>query len=523
MRKAVQLDPHNANAWMSLGAIQIAGNRVAEAEQTYKRVSELGIAKYRPIHAIFLYQTGKLDAALAEFEAQAKTNPNDRDARLRLFQTYIALKKYGEADKLIAAALKRNPKDNDILLLKSEWDLQRGQGVSAEKNLQQVLRAQPDSALGHYRMARAKASRGLTRDAEQELTEALRLSPGLLPARLLLARTYLATDASKSALQVIDEAPGGQARQKDAVLERNWALFALGRYPELRQQLDEALKSDRDPTLLLQGAMLRVSQRDNDGARVLIDELLKQEPANSRAAYLLVQTYFEQKQLPKGLERLQEIAKANPKAPDIQHVLGQWYMRAGQHDDARRAFEAAKMLDPKFLPSLLALADLDIRDDRIEAARARLTEVLRVDPRNQSALIMMAGVDDRLSNRADAIAKYQTILSMDSSNMAALNNLAYDLALERPDEALKPAQQAAELAPKSAAVQDTLGFVYYRKGLYTLARERLQMAVSLETTPLYQFHLGMCYLKLGEQTLGESTVRAALAKDANLLRTQIGW
>ena len=58
---------------------------------------------------------------------------------------------------------------------------------------------------------------------------------------------------------------------------------------------------------------------------------------------------------------------------------------------------------------------------------------------------------------------------MDASNLFALNNLAYALAMADPDEASKLAQRAAELAPDNATVQDTLGWVYYRKGNYTMA------------------------------------------------------
>ena len=50
-------------------------------------------AQYKPVHALFLYREGKRDAALAEFEQLAKSDPNDRSARSRLFAAYIALGK----------------------------------------------------------------------------------------------------------------------------------------------------------------------------------------------------------------------------------------------------------------------------------------------------------------------------------------------------------------------------------------------------------------------------------------------
>ena len=67
---------------------------------------------------------------------------------------------------------------------------------------------------------------------------------------------------------------------------------------------------------------------------------------------------------------------------------------------------------------------------------------------------------------------------MDATNVIALNNLAYLLARDNPDEAVKLAQQAVELAPENADVQDTLGWVYYRKGLYSAALPYLQAALT---------------------------------------------
>jgi Tfp pilus assembly protein PilF len=91
------------------------------------------------------------------------------------------------------------------------------------------------------------------------------------------------------------------------------------------------------------------------------------------------------------------------------------------------------------------------------------------------------------------------------------------------DEALKFAQKAAEIAPDTAAVQDTLGWVYYRKGIYSAAVGYLKKAVAKEPTPRRQFHLAMSYLKSGDQDLGQRMLKTALQQDPNLPKTEQGW
>ena len=101
--------------------------------------------------------------------------------------------------------------------------------------------------------------------------------------------------------------------------------------------------------------------------------------------------------------------------------------------------------------------------------------------------------------------------------------MAYLLAeSKQPDEALKYAQQAGELAPDSPAVQDTLGWAYYGKGDYEPAIRYLKNAVEKDGTPRRKYHLGMAYLKAGDRELGQKMLKAALETDPTLATTQ-GW
>ena len=106
------------------------------------------------------------------------------------------------------------------------------------------------------------------------------------------------------------------------------------------------------------------------------------------------------------------------------------------------------------------------------------------------------------------------------NNLVALNDLAFMLSKDSPDEALKFAQRAGELAPDNPAVQDTLGWVYYRNGVYTSAVGYLKTAVAKQSTPLRKYHLGMAYLKSGNRDVGQSMLTAALAADPTLATTE---
>lgn len=523
LRKAIQLDPKNGSALMGLAAVQVAGKRMDEAEQTYRQVSTLPGAEYKPAHALFLYREGKRDAALVEFEQLAKSDPNDRVARSRLFAAYVALGKNKPAQDLVAAALKKNPEDTDALFERAGLWLRDGNAVEAERDLKQVLHFKPDFAEGHVAMAAVYKADGMRGSERQELNEALRINPSMAQARLTLARSFTQANEAKAALDLLNNTPPQQRNMAAVILERNWALLGAGETKELRSVLDQTLRIRRLPELVIQDAVLRMQQGDWAGARADAEEAVKNNPEDIRGLRLLADSYLAQKQPAKAEERLKTIVDAHPQSAPLQNLLGQWYLSTKNTAAARKSFEAAHTADPKFPGTELALAGLDYQEKHLDDARQRLLALVAADPKNVSALILLGTLAGETNDQEEALRRYRAAVAVDGSNVVALNNLAYTLAASDPDTALKYAQQAAELAPESATVQDTLGWIYYRKAIFSTAVSYLETAVKKDPTPRRQFHLAMSYLKSGNRDQGEKILQLALQQDPKLPQTEKGW
>ncbi len=521
-RRALSLDAKSGVALEGLAAVQIAGKRMDQAEQTLRQVSALPGKAYKPQHAMFLYRTGKRDEALQEFEALAKADPEDRAARTRVVALYFQMGKLPQAESLLAGVLKKNPKDTDALLQQSRMCLLQGKTREAQNALQTVLHITPDSAPAHLNLAQVYKLQGMTLSARQELSEALRRDSSLLAARVELAKSYIASEP-RSALQVLDETPQQQKQILAVIVERNWALLRMQNTKEARTNLDEALRLGRIPELVLQDGVLKMMGKDYDGARQAADEVLSKNPEDARAARLIIDSYAAQKQLPKAGERLAQIVAASPRSAPLQYLLGQWQLSTGKPAEARKAFEAAKAADVKFREADFALAELDIRENRSDSAKQRLSAIILADPKSVPALMGLASVEEGAGNHSGAATRYRAVLEVDGSNLYALNNLAYALVTTDPDEALKLAQRAAELAPENAAVRDTLGWVYYRKGDYNLAVTHLKAAVAKEATPRREFHLAAGYLKSGNKELGQKLMQKALQQDPQLPTKEQGW
>ncbi len=420
---------------------------------------------------------------------------------------------------MLTAALVRQPKDTDALLQRASIYLMTRRTDAAEKDLDRALHLRNDSAQAHYLMSMVHAARGSVPNQRQELSEALRLQPTLLVARLQLARVLLATGSAQASLDLMKAKDVPQSSVPVIVAE-NWALIALKRNDEARKQLDRVLASARQPEALVQDASLKMERKDYAGARASLNEELDRAPDDLRALNLLASTYAAEKQPAAALQAVRERVAKNPKSAPMQLFLAEILMANHQNTAARTALAAAKAANPRYTPADVILARLDFAEGRADQAAQTLSGVLTQQPDNVNARMLLAAIHETKGNGAGAIEDYKKVLETQPGNVLALNNLAFELSKKNEqsdlDEALKYARKGAELAPDAPAVENTLGWVLYRKGLYSMAIPHLEKAASREPNARRECHLAMAYLQVGDKERGQRSLLAAMKLDPNL-------
>jgi tetratricopeptide (TPR) repeat protein len=111
---------------------------------------------------------------------------------------------------------------------------------------------------------------------------------------------------------------------------------------------------------------------------------------------------------------------------------------------------------------------------------------------------------------------YQKALKINPKFTPAANNLAYLYAErgENIDEALTLAQSAKEQFPDDPHISDTLGWVYYKKDIFTRAITYLKEAnEKITDNPVIRYHLGMAYFKNGDKEDAKRELKKALELD----------
>jgi len=518
-QRALAIDPRQGIALFSLARLQSATGRLPEAEKSFRRLSSF--PGFKPVYAIFLFQAGRKDEAIREFERLAKTDPEDRQARTRLVTAYWNLNRTPEAERLLNQVLKKHPRDLDALLQRGEMYLSAGKYSQAEIDLNQVLHLQPASPEIHYILAKLNRARGAELTYRQELAKALELNAYLLPVRLELVQSLLGSKSAQAALDVLNQAPQSQKQSTPVLVQRNWALWSLGDLANMRRGIDQGLTLDRSKDLLIQDGLWKLRAGDSAGARKAVQEALKLDPTDLRALQALSQTYIAQKNAPMALQKIKEYAASQPKSAPVQDLLGLMLMSQGSRTEARTAFLTAKAADPKYAPADLALAQLDVAQGDINAAKKRLEAILSADSSNPTAQLWLGIMQEKMGDRSAAIELYRKVAQANPDSAQALNNLAYLLAevANKPDEALKYAQEAVQLAPERPAYSDTLGWVLYQKGVYNAALpylERASLNNSDKDNVVWKYHLAMAYSKAGDEAHGRAMLQTALRLNPNL-------
>jgi len=510
-RKAVEVDPRSGAALLDLGRSQHESGKMDEAEKSFRLAAGLADKQYQPIHAIFLWQGGRKEAAVREFAELAKKDPTDRAARTRLVAVYLASRQESEALRVLAGALKENPNDADALLQRGEIYLSKQAITEAQADLMNVIHYRPEDAPAHYLISRVHQARNEHYLRRQELTEALRLDPSLLAVRIELADTFIG--APKSALDLIDAAPARQRRLLPAIVMRNWALLASGDLVAARKGIDEGLAIARASELLLQDGVLKLNQQHIKTGRLALEEVLSKEPDNLRALRMLARSYFSAKETAAGIAKVRVYASQRPHSAPLHGYLGEALLIAGDSAGARSAFLTSKTSDPAFQPAEVGLALLDSKEGKLDSARQTLRRLMNGTVPNSLAAVRLGMIEESSGNYPAAIAAFKKALETRTGDWVSLNDLAYCLILAgQRDEALKYAQQAKEIAPDNPFVNDTLGWAFYNKGMYESAVAQLE---PLRNGPsaAHRYHLAMAYFKRGDAERGKQILDAAHSMD----------
>jgi tetratricopeptide (TPR) repeat protein len=181
--------------------------------------------------------------------------------------------------------------------------------------------------------------------------------------------------------------------------------------------------------------------------------------------------------------QLEKVGDSSVHKAIINNLKGGLFLAQKKTDAAENAFGDGHRGKPEFHAAYYALARIYLSGKQQQKAIDQYTAILEKNPKQAGPHMLLGTIYDMQKQFDMSEKHYRAALDINPQFAPAANNLAYMLSSREGDidEALKFAQVAKEKLPDDPSVMDTLGWIYYKKGLYGNAVQ--EFSDSLEKLP----------------------------------------
>jgi len=261
------------------------------------------------------------------------------------------------------------------------------------------------------------------------------------------------------------------------------------------------------------GISRKLQNKPSDAAGYF-SQAIERNPKDLTAIGEYIFSLAAAKQPDKAKKVLDEYIAKEPKNPLLWEMAGRFNLASRKPVDAETAFLKAIELAPDYTRPYYELGVMYVAQKKLPEAEAKFKKVLDKNEKNVGAHTLLGVVQNSLGKIDEANKHYRRVLELNPKNVLAANNLAANLADTggNLDEALKFAQIAREGAPEDSNVGDTLGWIYYKKGLIETAYPLIaDAAKKQQKNASVRYHHGMVLLKKEKPKEASAELKAALA------------
>ena len=429
---------------------------------------------------------GQRDAAKAGLARALEADAGNVEARSMLVTLLIDEKMFDQA----AARLDEGRKagrgsDLRFAFLDALLAYRKGDPKTARERVQQVLKAAPEHVPSLVLLGTLDLGDNSVSTAQSSLQKALALAPDHGGARRLLVGSYLRGGQPARALEALQPMlkSAGDNLEPTLALLAGETYLANGDIKQASAYFSRAEGGDtqRVAAKTRLGQIALAAGRTEAGFKEL-EAASEMDGGQYQADLALITAHLRKNEPDKAMAAARSLEKKQPNNPLSHQMLGLVSLVRKDADGARKSFGRALELQPTYMPSVVALANLDLAQKKTDDAKRRFEDVIAKDPKIEQAYLGLAEVQSRSGEKPDALAATldRAIKGAPPAINARLGMVALNLQRKDANAALAAAQAAASAAPDDARVLDALAQAQDAAGQYNQAIESLQKAASLQ-------------------------------------------
>ncbi|HEY7448642.1 MAG TPA: tetratricopeptide repeat protein [Vicinamibacterales bacterium] len=520
LQQAYDLEPDNLRTNHMLAMFQIATGKAADAERYFKKLAELSKDKNaKIILADYYVAAGRSNDALPILQALTTSKDTQAAADLRLAELDYRDGRHQQAHDRIDDLLERERNNATALVLKGRFLLAERKIDDAVARLQAAVKANPGSAEAQFALGNAYVAKSDREQAIRAFNETIRLNPRAVAAQLALSRLELAGGRPDSSVDLAERALKNAPESPVAKLALVRGLLARGDLRRAEGEIDALLqKYPDDSQVLTQAGILANLKGDHAQATRLLVNALGVDEGNLEALTALISLDLSQKDAKAAVSRVESYLARTPDNPAVLLLAARTYAATRDPKKTEQMLRKAIEVDSSNIQAYGMLGGLYLSQRRLDEALKEFDALAERQPKSVQAHTLAGIILEAQKNGPEAKKRYEQALAIDPEAAVAANNLAWMLAETggNLDVALQLAQTAVRRLPEHPAVQDTLGWVYYKKGLAALAVAPFQKSVEKDPkNPVYHFHLGLAHAKTGDSPNARLALQQALTLAPN--------
>jgi tetratricopeptide (TPR) repeat protein len=517
-RKALELDPKLGQARIAIAKLHLARGDRKRAEEELLAASQDDPENEALLHVLggFYQYTRHFDEVERIYLEFLKKKPESIAAKKRLAEIYILKKDFKSARYYVDAVLKGEATDADALFFRGRLALEEGNAKEAVSDLIAAARTRVRFAPGFYLLGMAQMRNHQVEDAKKSLSWAAEISPNWTPPRITLAKIHAAQGNIKFAQELSDKILQRDPYNVEALLISGTARLRNNEFDRALALFRQAQKqSPTEPSPHLNIAAVHMLQKNYPEAIKEYETALAMDPDRIDALKSLTQIYVIQGSSAKAFERSERHLTKTKNRGAVYELMGRLKLAAKDYPMGIQFLEKAVEENPNLLSAYYTIGSAYAAQSKFDVAIDQYRKVSAKDPKALPPLMMTAILYELKKDPRKANEYYQKILDVNKNYAPAANNLAWNYAQHggNLDVALTLAQRAREFDPDDPGIADTLGWIYYKKGIYQTALSLLKESDEKYggQNPTVLYHLSMAYEKNNEKALAHETVKKALA------------
>ena len=506
----------------------VAAPQDTGSESSYYHFSKYEIQKDR----------GELDGALKELTTAVKADPSSIFLKKELIALHLYLKDTVKAMDTAQTLVDEHQENPELLIILAKLKQMNKQEIEAREIYQKALQLAPDnknvylilgrmymenrnteeafrlyskmadhfpdSYTAHFFLGKIHLEKQNPEYAEKEFLKTIELNQELVEPRFQLIGIYQSLDQESEEpdpriISLYKKILAIEKQNLRANLELSLYYHHHGSRELAARRLAETGKKNAAMMgISMMAAKEFIGSKRYKDAAIIFSGMVKGAPDDSTLNYFAGVSFDALKQYNKAIRYFLKIKNDSEHYKKAIVHVAFLYNENDQLDKAIDFLEQKHGEMPEDIDIMLYLGSFYEEKNALPQALEILTRGAELAKDNPSLLFRLGVVQDKSDMKEDCISTMQRVIALEPENASALNYLGYTWAElgQNLDEAATLIKKALTIKPQDGFITDSLGWIYFKQGLYIKAIETLEKAAELtKFDPIITEHLGDAYEK----------------------------